>query len=288
MNKGKPFGTDNETKAKTTGNKKPLVTDSGMGKKKVKESEFNITGAIHNPKAPFAPRYEARTGAYDMIYTATNKIVAESIAYTDNSATTIVNHYNTLFARNPRLVPKNIFEDAATLSKKHTAKSYNSGYDDQKAKKPINSCPKDLDQDKYKKGWNDAKAGKKKEIEENINAANWPVDSMGQYKGKTPAPDYAAYKSKSTTTSSKDGESTDSDEGSEETSTKPTSQPKNTFGDKKAEPFKAKAPAKKESGLEEKKPETTDKVDGKKEEPKTENATPFVKKTEKVAAATGR
>jgi hypothetical protein len=193
-----------------------------------------------------------------------------------------------LFARNPRLVPKNIFEDAATLSKKHTAKSYNSGYDDQKAKKPINSCPKDLDQDKYKKGWNDAKAGKKKEIEENINAANWPVDSMGQYKGKTPAPDYAAYKSKSTTTSSKDGESTDSDEGSEETSTKPTSQPKNTFGDKKAEPFKAKAPAKKESGLEEKKPETTDKVDGKKEEPKTENATPFVKKTEKVAAATGR
>jgi hypothetical protein len=90
MNKGKPMGTDDNTKAKVKGNNKPLATDSGMGKKKVEESGFNILGSIHNPKAPFTSTYEARTGAYNMIYTATNKVIAESIAYSDSTANALV------------------------------------------------------------------------------------------------------------------------------------------------------------------------------------------------------
>jgi hypothetical protein len=228
-----------------------------------------------------------------MIYTATNKVIAESIAYSDSTANALVNHYNSLFARNPKLVPKNIFEDAANFSKKHVVKSYNAGYDDQKASKPIQSCPKDLDQDKYKQGWKDAKAGKKKEIDENINAANWPVNSMGQYKGDPFETDYGKLKPKTTKSGSDNEGSATSDDSKEPVAKEASTEakaPKDAFGGKKAEPFKA-APK-----TEEKKSEpvgkVVDKVSAKpvekKEEPKTENAKPFVKKTEKVAATTGR
>jgi hypothetical protein len=116
---------------------------------------------------------------------------------------------------------------------------------------------------------------------------------MGQYKGDPFETDYGKLKSKTSKPNSDSEESSGSDDSKEPASTE-TKAPKDAFGGKKAEPFKTapKTEEKKNEPTEKAADKATDKVSTKpvekKEEPKTENAKPFVKKTEKVAATTGR
>ena len=202
---------------------------------------INVTDPVHNPKSPFAVVYNPASGMFDIINTGTGKIITPSVSPTANSARMMVDYYNRSFEQNPSFpsnlsnisesIKKRLFEGAKEFVEQKTRKSYDCGYEAQKSGKKVQSCPKDLDQDSWKKGWNDAKKGERKEFSENINATNWPIENTGQYKGKPLTNDNMLGSSKSTV-----GKSTKPKETDESEKPKDVKKVENPKQDKKSIP----------------------------------------------------
>jgi hypothetical protein len=166
------------------------------------DTHIDVTSPIHNPDAPFAVQYDTSSGSYDVVNTGSGQIIAPSVASDPTGAKLISDYFNRTFEKNSSRFPTDpespIVERILENAKKYASKK----------------------------------------ILENINAANWPVDSMGQYKGKPLSTDNVLgtsmkdtgkpviTKGKSQKDTSKSEETIETDE-SEETDTKKES-PKKT------------------------------------------------------------